>query len=193
MTYKGDDLARELKRARLNAGLSQRALSERSGLTQSHISNIESGAKEPGLSSLIDLARALDLEVMLVPRKRIPAVTSLIESRTTPSGQDPVFLRELDRGSALVTDLTERFGEAPALREIGNALAILRHARLGTEDVETVLDAIDKLIRAKGNTDVAKRIRDVAGILNPIRDKAVHPRPTQVRGAYSLYDGDDHE
>ena len=193
MDYKSDHLTRELKRARLDAGLSQRALSERSGLTQSHISNIESGATEPGLSSLIDLARALDLEVMLVPRKRIPAVSSLVETRSGFASRDLVFRREIDRSPALLAELAKRLGDKPALDEIGNALMLLGHARLDPEDIETVLNAIDKLRRAQRSPEPARRAREVAEILRPIRDKAVHPRLTPVRGAYSLQDGDDND
>jgi transcriptional regulator with XRE-family HTH domain len=91
MSYKGEDIVRGLKRARLTAGLSQRALAERSGVTQSHISQIENGSTEPGLSSLIDLARSLDMEVMLIPRKRIPAVSSLIDTQPVIPSQDPLF------------------------------------------------------------------------------------------------------
>lgn len=39
----------QLKRARLQAGLAQRELGEAVGLSQGHISNIESGRRETGL------------------------------------------------------------------------------------------------------------------------------------------------
>lgn len=77
MDYKTEALIAQLRAARGAAGLSQRALSDRAGLAQSHISQIESGKMEPRLASLIDLARALDLEVMLVPRKLVPAVQGM--------------------------------------------------------------------------------------------------------------------
>ncbi|TIX98578.1 MAG: helix-turn-helix transcriptional regulator, partial [Mesorhizobium sp.] len=60
MSYKSEELIEELKRARIEAALSQRDLSAAAGLTQSHISQIERGMLEPGLSSFINLARALD-------------------------------------------------------------------------------------------------------------------------------------
>ena len=69
-----------LKKAREEKQLSQRALSKKVGIPQPQISKIENAAVNPQASSLIELARALDLEVMLVPRKHIPAVTSLIRA-----------------------------------------------------------------------------------------------------------------
>ena len=45
------------------AGLSQKALAKRSGLTQSHISQIERGKREPQLWTLRALATALKVRV----------------------------------------------------------------------------------------------------------------------------------
>ena len=81
MTYSTEKMARELKAARTAKGLSQRVLSERAGVPQSHISRIERGGVDLRLSSLVEIARALDLEVILVPRKHLPAVRSI--SRTS--------------------------------------------------------------------------------------------------------------
>lgn len=80
MTYAIVDIARTLREARQGKGLSQRALSARSGVHQYRISKIENGAVDLRLSSLIQLARALDLELMLVPRKSVPAVKSIARS-----------------------------------------------------------------------------------------------------------------
>ena len=81
MSYVTDDIAKALKKARENKGLSQRALSTKAGVPQSHISKIESGAVDLRLSSLIELARALDLELALVPRQTLPAIQSIVRNR----------------------------------------------------------------------------------------------------------------
>lgn len=60
-------------------GLSQRALSKRAGLTQAQVSNVENGA-DMLLSNVVELARALDLEVTLVPRKLMPAFESILRA-----------------------------------------------------------------------------------------------------------------
>ena len=70
--------AEVLKAARLAKRLSQRELSVRTGLTQAHISRIENASVDLRLSNLIELARVLDLEMMLVPRPLAPAVRNMI-------------------------------------------------------------------------------------------------------------------
>ena len=78
MSYLNDQILKNLKRARKAKGLSQRELSTKSGVPQSHISKIENGAVDLRVSSLVALARTLDLELELVPRKTVPAVQSLV-------------------------------------------------------------------------------------------------------------------
>jgi transcriptional regulator with XRE-family HTH domain len=77
MAYSTQQIASELKAARIARGLSQRALSELAAVPQSHISKIESGGVDLRISSLAEIARALDLEVMLVPRTKLSAVRSI--------------------------------------------------------------------------------------------------------------------
>ncbi len=95
MSYAIEDIGRVLKEARKQKGLSQRALSEQSGVRQYQISKIENGAVDLRISSLIELARALDLDLKLVPRKAIPAVDSIVRS-TTPTPMLPKPAYNLD-------------------------------------------------------------------------------------------------
>jgi HTH-type transcriptional regulator/antitoxin HipB len=78
-------IATLIKRAREDKGLSQRALGERVGLPQSHLSKIESGAVDLQTSNLMQIARALDLELTLIPRAALPVVQAL--SATRPTGK----------------------------------------------------------------------------------------------------------
>lgn len=106
MSYKSEDLVQTLKDRRAKAGLSQRALSDRSGLTQAHISQIETGKLEPGLASFIDMARALDLEVVLVPKKLLPAVEGLLcEAPAVTSPEEGGALRILSQARSAPQDL----------------------------------------------------------------------------------------
>ena len=87
-----EEIAEALLKARQAKGLSQRALSQRAGVPQGHISNIERGAVDLRLSSLVAIARALDLELALVPRKSLPAVKSIarrLESAGGPALHEP--------------------------------------------------------------------------------------------------------
>ena len=80
MAYAIEQVAQTLKAARQGKGLSQRALSKLAGVPQSHISRIENGVVDLRLSSLVEIARVLDLEVTLVPRKSVPAVQSIVRN-----------------------------------------------------------------------------------------------------------------
>ncbi len=75
-----NDIISKLKNARKALRISQVELGERIGLPQSHISKIESGKSDIQLSNLVQIARALDFELQLVPKKAIPAVQSIIRS-----------------------------------------------------------------------------------------------------------------
>lgn len=86
MTYATKDVIKTLKEAREAKGLSQRALGARTGVPQSHISKIEKGGTDIRLSSLIELARVLDLELRLVPRKAVSAVEAVVRSTLPASG-----------------------------------------------------------------------------------------------------------
>ena len=80
MAYLNGQILESLKEARKRKGLSQRELGTKSGVPQSHISKIESGTVDLRASSLVALARALDLELELVPKKTVPAVKSIMRS-----------------------------------------------------------------------------------------------------------------
>jgi len=67
-------LAAAMKRLRGDAGLSQAALAERANLSTQHIAALEQGRKEPSLSTLDALSKALGVSVpeLFVPNDRTP-------------------------------------------------------------------------------------------------------------------------
>ncbi len=67
-----------LKQARKAKNLTQSELSKQLGMPQSHLSKIEAGLTDLRLSSLVELARLLDLEPMLIPKRYLPTVTAII-------------------------------------------------------------------------------------------------------------------
>ena len=82
MNYLVEQIAENLREARKRKGLSQRELSARSGVPQSHISKIESGNVDLRVSSLIALARVLDMELCIAPKKSVPAIQAIIRGTT---------------------------------------------------------------------------------------------------------------
>lgn len=89
------DITSELKAARHRKKLTQRDLSAKTGISQSHINNIENGSIDVRLSTLIELARVLELEVAVVPKRLVPALEAL---RTGESSTDRRPAYSLDEG-----------------------------------------------------------------------------------------------
>ena len=87
MVYAIEALTGKLRTARIKKGLSQRAFAKSIGMPQSRLSRIENGITDLQTSNLLELARALDLELVLVPRQALPAVRHLVRQSTsdTPS------------------------------------------------------------------------------------------------------------
>lgn len=67
-----------LAQARKKRDWTQRDLVRHVGLTQKHISGIESGKIVPRYDTLLELVRILDHDLIMVPRALVPVVQSLI-------------------------------------------------------------------------------------------------------------------
>jgi len=78
------DMRLALKDAREKRGWTQRDLASRLGLTQTHISGIESGKIVPRYDTLLELVRILDSDLLMVPRALVPVVQSLIRDHARP-------------------------------------------------------------------------------------------------------------
>ncbi len=67
------DITRAILDARIQAGLTQMQLSEKSGISQADISRLERGTRNPSLSLLKRLAEAMDatLRIEFVPKKHM--------------------------------------------------------------------------------------------------------------------------
>ena len=79
-----EDMRLALKDAREKRGWTQRHLASRLGLTQTHISGIESGKIVPRYDTLLELVRILDSDLLMVPRALVPVVQSLIRDHARP-------------------------------------------------------------------------------------------------------------
>ena len=75
--------------------MTQHQVAKRGGLLQTQYSKIESGKTDPRLSTIQDLARALSLELMLVPIELVDTVNSLAYQGLSPD-EMPLFSAEPD-------------------------------------------------------------------------------------------------
>jgi len=191
MTYKSEHLLAHLREVREASRTSQRALSERTGLTQSHISQIESRKLEPGLSSFIELARALDLEPILVPKKLLPAVLGIIRAQT---GAGAIVRDERAADKKLIRILKrvrQKLGGSADLDRINDSLELLQHARLGVAEADAYHRLLDNLEALEKRDQPERReLHDIAIKLQHLRNMIAHNASPSPRSAYSL-DEDD--
>jgi HTH-type transcriptional regulator / antitoxin HipB len=90
-------LSTSLRTARVDRGLSQAQLAKKLGLRQRQISDLERAAMDPRLSTIQNVARALDLELTLIPRQLISAVDALRRDDAGSSGTRPMYDLEDDK------------------------------------------------------------------------------------------------
>ena len=76
-------------------GLTQSDVAARVGSSQANYSKIELGKSDPRLGTLQDIARALSLEVMLVPVELVDTVNALTGQGPGPE-EKPLFSVEPD-------------------------------------------------------------------------------------------------
>ena len=91
-------------RARRAAGLTQGELAEKAGLSRMAVQKAESGSTDPRLSTLQVMARALGMELMLVPAAIRPDLEQFVQSGGRVLGQPA----GVDAPASVVDTLFER-------------------------------------------------------------------------------------
>ncbi|MCL2715270.1 MAG: helix-turn-helix domain-containing protein [Alphaproteobacteria bacterium] len=197
MSYKGEELAAALRRGREDKGLSQRGLSARSGLTQSHISQIERGTLEPGLGTLIDLSRAIDLELVLVPKRLLPVVSGLIQGSKARAAWSPeggqAALRQIRRGERRVGKLRELYGSSAHLDRIAESLQMLRRLPLRNREISQVTATLARLGQPEAGRPDGELLADIAATLQSVRHRVEDRQADRQRPAYAPDDDDEEE
>ncbi len=197
-----EDLAKVLRSARTSKRLSQRELSERAGLPQAHISKIENGAVDLRVSSLVALARVLDLELTLVPRKAVPAVQSIVRSGelAIDRASSQEALEELRRLRKSIETLPPSARLEGGLAQLKRRLQEVERFPLAAQHVPTLKRANQALRALKAQkANSAKRQTDLRTALSAVevlRNELLHApattsRTEPARPAYSLEDEDD--
>lgn len=80
-------LAADLVRARRAAGLTQGQLAARAGLSRLTVHRVEHGQIDPRLSTLVEMARALGIELLAVPAALRPELETFVRAGGKLLGQ----------------------------------------------------------------------------------------------------------
>ena len=180
----------QLRDARHSRGWSQRELASRSGLPQSQISKIETGEVDPQVSTLVELARSLELDVQLVPRGAVGAVEVAV--REANARQDRRSLGErLDELGTVIGDVIRA---QPAMREAAELQKSLTALRQEADalDSETARYGLNEAVTRlkelwKAGPVPLRAVADIRRIIDGLR--VAHQRaPDRPRPAYTLDD-----
>ncbi len=194
MTYALKDIGEALQKERERRGLSQRAYAALTGATQPRVSKIENGEIDPRLSTLIEFARSLDHDLMLVPRQHVPAVNAIIK-RQPLSYDQKTAQNAVRRLSTIVTVLRERFPDNDHLTKLAKTTRELSNFRLRRGDAQRISKIGDALKSIQATPALVNTLDIHANELRRIRNEIAHnvtEESSEPRPAYRL-DEDDNE
>ncbi|HZC17942.1 MAG TPA: helix-turn-helix transcriptional regulator [Caulobacteraceae bacterium] len=194
--YGLQSLADTIRRARRAKGWSQRELGARAHIPQAQISRIENQEVDPQATTLLELARTLDLELLLAPRSAVTAVEAVVrgaEERSEGRASRDLFAR-------LRKAANEARAADPAREDIASIGATLRdlepyaselRGAVGVGELERVLNLLEHYLRypPASRPSHAKPIEDAAARFRKHRNRLVHGVEAE-RPAYRLDDED---
>jgi transcriptional regulator with XRE-family HTH domain len=190
MRYALEEMGAALKATRERQGLSQRELADAAGTDQARISKIESGDIDLRLSSLVNLARTLGLELVLADRRHLPAVEAILKERA--SDADPGRRsRVIRRIRETLQNLQRAHPDDRQLKQAMNAVAVLNMARLTEAELALLEEASGQLSDAK--PEAMDQLRPRLETLIRLRNAKAHGAPDTPgqQPAYTLDDDDE--
>ncbi len=195
-----EEIAAAVREARIAKALTQKELGQRVGLPQSHISKIEKGTVDLKLSSLVEIARALDLELTLVPRKALPAVEGAVRAHgTTVETSRAVSL--LNEQAQIAERIKANFPDISQVESFQDAIRSIPRLQFDAVQLKALEEALQPARRLKtiieaqgGATALAKRIEEATSALRHFRNIQVHHAPligaARQRPAHRLAEDD---
>ena len=195
-----NEVAASLKEARAVKSLTQQELGQRVGLPQSHISKIEKGHVDLKLSSLAEIARALDLEVKLVPRKALPAVEGVVRAHA-PIAETSRALAKLNEQAQLAQRIKTKFPDLAQVDAFQRAIRAVPSLNFDAATLKALDEALKPMQRLKKLLDeqggavlLAKRLEAATAGLRNFSDIQIHAPLVETQRqlpAYRLEDDDD--
>jgi len=200
MSRKIDEIAATIRASRQAKALTQKELGQRVGLPQSHISKIEKGAVDLQLSSLVQIARALDLEVKLVPRKALAAVEGAVRAHgSTAATSRALYL--LNQQAQLAERIKDSFPEISQIEAFQSAIRNIQKLSFDAARLKALNEALRPAKRLKSMLDpkedaakLAKLLEEVISSLKRFRNILVRNpliEPEHKLPAYRLEENDE--
>lgn len=193
MRYSLKGIGTALAAEREQRGLTQREFAQMAGTTQARISRIENGETDARLSTVIELARALDLELTLIPRRHLPAVSAILGRQKSKSEEKPIRAA-LDRLRNLIAPLREHIPQNEDLRTLDRTSRELMNFQL-TEDIrEPIQKVLDAVKLVSDTPALANTLDKPAQALRRVRNDLAHRLPDDASGprpAHRLDEEDD--
>lgn len=195
-----EEIAVSVRQARIAKALTQKELGQRVGLPQSHISKIEKGTVDLKLSSLVEIARALELEIMLVPRQALPAVEGAVRAHgTTVETSRAVSL--LNEQAQIAERIKASFPDLSLVEGFQNAIRSIPTLQFDAARLKALDEALQPAKRLKmiiaaqgGAAALAKCLEEATSALRHFRNVQEHHSPlieaARQRPAYRLEEDD---
>ena len=182
-----EDIAASIKAARIAKGFTQKELGERVGLPQSHISKIEGGNVDLQISSLVEIARALDLELKLVPRRTVPAIEGVLRSQRERS-ETSRTLATIAETNRFAERVRESYPSVTEVTELQSALKDIQAVNFTPETLKAIEQALQPVAHLKkhlqdlglaleqqeGTKQLAQQIAASTRALQRLRNLQVH-------------------
>ncbi len=210
-----------LRQAREAKGWSQRELAARSGVTQANISKIETGQVDPQFSTLVELARFLDIEMILAPRQATTAIAAIIRGASAAHVPAQVA-RDLERinsaarimrqsaegvladAPASFHQTVQRLGETAAPLALAGTSFAAPFAARELSRIAAQVSAAQKLVTPAASArsgfaqhnpkmieQAERRLAEAVRALAVLRNTVVHRADEEQRPAYVLDDEED--
>ena len=200
MIYSIEQIVSALKAARDDKQLTQRELSRKIRLPQSQISKIEKGVVDLRLSSLVELSRALDLELMLIPRKLIPAVQSMIRSSNTTDREatqrtrtEGKILKRLETSAKALERIQPNLQLLRSLQRTVDQLKQfhlrpdrLEQVRKSANELQKLQKSLENLKQHSLSSSALAKIRAIDDDLKRLRNAVAHETSPQSEKIRSL-------
>lgn len=203
MNHNVTELIEQLRATRLAQGLSQRELGERIGLPQSNIARFESGGTDPSLSKMLELARALDLELKLVPRRALPAIAATLRAHELEIATNDATSRAL-YSIRQIKDAFVDIDQTPLTiaDNLRNMLSELESLHFDQGQLRALRNALKLLERSMDQwrqtgsppKQWSRQVRDASARLSELRKQIAQSadgEQSHLKPAYSLEDIDD--